>query len=173
MASKPNYTRQLNKDYTDDWEQFKAGLTKRTLTDLHQYARNLVVSSGRIEGNDDYANSLYDKLTHRASLVLAEIRSRPAVPVTTLIDRKRRVDELTAQLDQLAPPATPPPSDGARFDDPPIPTRITPLVVNAPPRPASPDPLECEEEVDDDEDTEPLSPYKRFKVDFEQEENKE
>src|SRR5690349_24566223 len=149
------------KDYSDDWEAFERGLKSRTTLDLTYYARNLISSACRVEGNDDFANALYDKLTRRASLVNAELsrRGTTSAPRTTMEDRKRKCAELIAQLESL--PSTDPapaPSTGARHTDPPIPTRITPLVPVPHRTPSPPRRLLSNERLDEDEDTIPYSP---------------
>lgn len=166
------YNGRNNKDYSDDWEAFERGLKSKSTLDLTYYARNLISSACRVEGNDDFANALYDKLTRRASLVNAEISRRGVdrAPRTTMEERKRKCDELAAQLDKFSPASpTPSPSTGARHDDPPIPTRITPLIPVPRTRTPSPPPfsLRTDERLEEeDENTQPYTPpaLKKFKL---------
>lgn len=160
------------KDYSDDWDAFAAGLKTRTTLDLTYYARNLVRAASRIEGEDDLANALFEKLTRRCRLVNEELHTRKAyaVPKTSMAERKRTLDELNAQLPALQAEGTVErvgPSDGARYDDPPIPSRPTALV----PKPGTTTTLATTEELSPEEDDssteEILSPYKRFKINFE------
>lgn len=168
-----SYAGRNTKDYSDDWDAFERGLKLKSTLDLTYYARNLISSACRVEGNDDFANALYDKLTRRASLVNAEISRRGVdrAPRTTMEERKRKCDELAAQLENLQPASPPPgPSTGARFDDPPIPTRITPLIPVPRTRTPSPPPvsLRTDERLEEEEDetTQPYTPpaYKKFKL---------
>lgn len=169
-----------SKDYSDDWADFEARLKSRTTLDLTYYARNLISSASRIEGHDDTANALYDKLTRRASLVNAELLRRGVGRAPDVPDeqRKRKIAELEEQLKKATGDGAPPPSTGAKHDDPPIPSRPTPLVP-APVRAPSPPRQELfafneRVEEEDEEDTQPLnytppSPYKKFRVSFEEE----
>lgn len=161
--SQPNYR---GKDYSDDWEQFERGLKAKSTLDLTYYARNLVTAAGRVEGHDDFANGLFEKLCKRARLVNKELAARGTynAPKSTAEDRKRRVEELLQEYkkvsgdDQVAAP-----SSGARYDDPPIPTRVTPLVQATPSPPFS---LRTDERLsEEDEDTEPYNHVpKKFKL---------
>lgn len=164
------------KDYSDDWVEFERGLKSRTTLDLTYYAKNLISCACRIDGHDDTANALYDKLTRRASLVNAELLRRGVGRAPDVPDeqRKRKLAELQAEFEKATGNSTPTPSTGASYNDPPIPTRPTPLVA-APVRPPSPPRQELfafnerVEEEEDEEDTQPMSPYKKFKVSFEEE----
>jgi hypothetical protein len=157
------------KDYTDDWEAFTNGLKAKSTLDLTYYARNLVNAAARIDGDDDFANALFEKLTKRARLCNEELRRRSAynAPKTTLEDRKRKVDELRAMLPNDSGVDTP--SSGATYLDRPIPTRITPLASTS-----TPSPLSCPEDLEKEEDTQEYnhSQYKKFRLDFEKEEDK-
>lgn len=168
----------LHKDYSDDWDAFVHNLKSKSTLDLTYYARNLVSAATRVEGEDDFANALFEKLTRRARLVNTELKQRGTynAPRTTPDERKRRIAELSRDLppdvQATLPAGSVGTSTGATYRDPPIPTRITPLVPTpggafrrSPP---SPDPLGTDERLSEDEDTEPLSPYKKFKKDEEQ-----
>lgn len=152
-----------HKDYSDDWEAFVAGLKSKSTLDLTYYARNLVSSASRIDGDDDFANALFEKLTRRARLVNNELAKRGTynAPKSTPDERKRRLAELNAQLPAEA--QVPLASTGASYLDAPIPTRPTPMV--------NPSHLACSERLEEDEDTLPYTPpaLKKFKVSFEEE----
>lgn len=174
MAYRPDQNR-LHKDYSDDWEAFVHNLRSKSTLDLTYYARNLVSAASRVEGDDDFANALFEKLTRRAKLVNTELKNRGTynAPKSTPDERKRRIEELSrdlpADVQATIPAAT---STGARYNDPPIPTRITPLVPT-PGGGVSTFSLRTDERLSDDEDTQPLSPaLKKYRVDFEQEEDK-
>lgn len=169
------------KDYSDDWEAFERGLKTRTTLDLTYYARNLISCASNITGHDDTANALYDKLTRRASLVNKELATRGVGRAPDVPDeqRKRKVAQLEEEFSRITGATQPTPSTGAKHDDPPIPTRPVPLVPTTV-RPATPPRQELfafnerVEEEEDEEDTQPLnytppSPYKKFKVSFEEE----
>lgn len=117
---------QRSKDYSDDWFEFKAGLRNRKTLDLHSYLRNTVNCAARITGHDSAANALFEKLTRRAELIKKELEDREAMATHEPLnndDRKRKLDDLYGFLGKREPGE----SDGARYDDPPIPTRPTPL----------------------------------------------
>lgn len=167
------------KDYSDNWDEFERGLKSRTTLDLTYYARNLISCASRIDGHDDTANALYDKLTRRASLVNKELATRGVGRAPDVPDeqRKRKVAELEAEFKRLTGDTQPSPSTGASHDDPPIPTRPVPLVptsVRAPSPPRQELFAFNERVEEEEEDTQPLnytppSPYKKFKVSFEEE----
>lgn len=174
--SQPNYR---GKDYSDDWEQFERNLRAKSTFDLTYYARNLVTSVSRIEGNDDYANGLFEKLCKRIKLVNQELARRGTynAPKSTPAERKRRLEELVQEYkavsgdDQVVAP-----SSGARHDDPPIPTRVSPLVQN---RPSPPFSLRTDERLseEEEEDTEPYEhvpkKFKLFPSEKDEEKNKD
>lgn len=175
------YQQRLTKDYSDDWDAFTAGLKSKSTLDLTYYARNLVTSAARVEGDDDFANALFEKLTKRARLVNAELKSRGSynAPKSTPEERKRRIAELSRDLPPDVQAALPPASvgagTGARYDDPPIPTRITPLVPTPGGafRRSPPVDLRTDERLEEEEDTQPDYPaLKKYKINFEQEEDK-
>jgi len=163
------------KDYSDDWDAFSASLKSRTTLDLTYYARNLVRAAIRIEGEDDFATALWCKLTKRCRLVNEELHTRKAyaVPKVSVEQRKRTIAELLKGIpgeetssEGLVEPVV---RDGARYDDPPIPSKPTPLVPSA----GTVSTLTTTETLEDEEDTEEnLSPYKRFRINFEHDEDK-
>ena len=165
--SQPNYR---SKDYSDDWDAFERGLKGRTTLDLTYYARNLVTSANRVEGTDDFANALFEKLLRRCKLVNAELKRRglASAPKSSAEDRKRRVHELLNEYKAATGDGEPTPfSPGARHDDPPIPTRVTPLVSTSLPV-SSPESLRTDERLSESEeeegDAETLHVPKKFRL---------
>ena len=153
------------KDYSDDWDAFTRGLKAKSTLDLTYYARNLVSSAARIDGDDDFANALFEKLTKRARLCNEELARRGTynAPKSTMAERKRRIEELTAQLPVES--QAPAPSTGATYRDGPIPSRPSPLVPSFTPSPNGH--LYTDERLEEEEEEEPE--MKKFKVSFEEE----
>lgn len=124
-------TTPLKKDYSRDFEAFAEGLKARSISDLVSYQRNLISSLGRITGDDAYAQDIFVTLSTRARLIKEELDRRPSIPIPPQL-RKRRIDELTDHLNNYEA-ATQGKAKGARYDDPPIPTKVTPHAP-APPK---------------------------------------
>jgi hypothetical protein len=140
------------KDYSDDPAAYQHGLKARSTLDLTKYLTNTLNCASRITGTDDYANSLFEKLHERAFFIKQELDKRKqtggGIPThfTPAEERKRKLDVLYAGLSTTARP-----SDGARYDDPPIPTRVSNLhaasaairpLIPTPPAKRTPPPLE-------------------------------
>jgi len=139
------------KDYSDDPAAFQHGLKGRSTLDLTKYLTNLLTCASRITGTDDYANGLFEKLHERAFFVKQELDKRKqtggGIPAhfTPVEERKRKLDVLYEGLNTVQRP-----QDGARYDDPPIPTRLHPLsassaairpLIPTPPAKRTPPPL--------------------------------
>ncbi|SRR6266571_9535125 len=167
------------KDYSDDPAAYQHNLKARSTLDLTKYLTNTLNCASRITGTDDYANSLFEKLHERAFFIKQELDIRKqtggGLPTTftPAEERKRKLDVLYAGLSTTARP-----SDGARYDDPPIPTRLTrlsassaairPLIPVPPPKRFTPPPLERQHafslscpEIDGGEEEEP-TPEENF-----------